>query len=165
MTTELAEDQFTAIKASQKMSPIKNIIVALDLSPHSKATAQYASGIAKTFGASLVLIHVYEPLQTNEFLTEEDIRRLDHEQDVVRQALTDLTKTLQKTYSACTEKFVIGEPAEKVASAARELDADLIITARHHPSFLGKLFGLDLAPKIMHLAPCPVLVYHSRGEG
>jgi hypothetical protein len=113
MTTELAEDQFTAIKASQKMSPIKNIIVALDLSPHSKATPQYASGIAKTFGASLVLIHVYEPLQTNEFLSEEDIKRLDHEQDVVRQALTDLTKTLQKTFRLAQRNLLLATPPKK----------------------------------------------------
>jgi nucleotide-binding universal stress UspA family protein len=36
----------------------------------------------------------------------------------------------------------------------------VIITASHHPSFLARLLNLDQAPKIMHRAPCPVLVYH-----
>jgi nucleotide-binding universal stress UspA family protein len=165
MNTELVENQLTEMAACQKTFPIKKIVAALDLSPHSEATARYALGLAKTLGASLVLVHVYKPVQMNEFITEEGFRVLDHEQQVVQQALTNLTKTLQKTYPACTEKFITGEPAEEVALAARELDADLIITASHHPSFLGQLFGLDQAPKIMHRAPCPVLVYHDKKEG
>jgi nucleotide-binding universal stress UspA family protein len=165
MNTELAEIQLTEREASPKSFSVRKIVVALDLSPHSEATAQYALGIAKTLGASLVLIHVYEPVQMNEFITEEGFRVLDHEEQVVRQALTNLTKTLQKTYPACREKFIVGEPAEEVALAARELDADLIITASHHLSFPGRLFGLDQAPKITHRAPCPVLVYHDKEEG
>src|SRR4029077_4671319 len=103
----------------------------------------------------LVLAHVYEPIQMNEFITEEGLRVQEHGQQAMQQALTNLTKTLRETYPACTEKFIVGEPAEQVALAARELDADLIITASHHPSFLGQLFGLDQAPKIIHRAPCP----------
>ena len=165
MNTALAENQLTERVASPATFSVKKIVAALDLSPHSEATAQYALEIAKTLGASLVLVHVYEPIQINEFTTEEGFRVLDHDQQVMQQTLTDLTKTIQKTYSACTEKFAVGEPAEEVALAARELNADLIITASHHPSFLGRLFGLDQAPKILHRAPCPVLVYHDKKEG
>ena len=164
MNTALAENQLTERVASPATFSVKKIVAALDLSPHSEATAQYALEIAKTLGASLVLVHVYEPIQINEFTTEEGFRVLDHDQQVMQQTLTDLTKTIQKTYSACTEKFAVGEPAEEVALAARELNADLIITASHHPSFLGRLFGLDQAPKILHRAPCPVLVYHDKKE-
>ena len=145
---------------SPKTLSVKKIVVAVDLSPHSEATAHYAIGFARTLGASLVLVHVYEPIQMNEFITEEGFRVLDRDRQVMQEALTNLTKSLRETWPACTEKFIVGDPAEEVALAARELDADLIITASHHPSFLGRLFGLDQAPKIMHRAPCPVLVYH-----
>ena len=164
MNTALAENQLTERVASPATFSVKKIVAALDLSPHSEATAQYALEIAKTLGASLVLVHVYEPIQINEFTTEEGFRVLDHDQQVMQQTLTDLTKTIQKTDPACTEKCAVGEPAEEVALAARELNADLIITASHHPSFLGRLFGLDQAPKILHRAPCPVLVYHDKKE-
>jgi len=162
MNTELAEIQDIERGVTERTFPIKKILVALGLSPHSEATAKYALALAKTLGASLVLIHVYEPVQLNEFLTEEGFRVLDHEEQVVRQALTNLTAVLQKIYPVCTEKFIVGEPAEEVALAARDLKADLIITASHHPSFLGQLLGLDLAPKIMHRTSCPVLVYHEK---
>jgi type I site-specific restriction-modification system R (restriction) subunit len=42
--------------------------------------------------------------------------------------------------------------------------ADLIITASHRPSLLARLLNLDQAPKIMHRAPCPVLVYHEEHQ-
>ena len=157
MNVELAQ----RVEAPKTLS-VKKIVVAVDLSPHSEATAHYAIGIARTLGASLVLVHVYEPIQMNEFITEEGFRVLDHDREVMQQALTNLTKSLRETWPACTEKFIVGDPAEEVALAARELDADLIITASHHPSFLGRLFGLDQVPKIMHRAPCPVLVYHDK---
>jgi nucleotide-binding universal stress UspA family protein len=165
MNTALAANQLAERVASSKTFSVKKIVAALDLSPHSEATAQYALQIARTLGASLVLVHVYEPIQMNEFTTEEGFRVLDHDQQVMQQALTDLTKTLQETYPACTEKFAVGVPAEEVALVACELDADLIITASHHPSFPGRLFGLDQAPKIVHRASCPVLVYHDKKEG
>jgi nucleotide-binding universal stress UspA family protein len=164
MKTALAENQLTERVTPPATFSVKKILVALDLSPHSEATAQYALGIAKTLGASLVLVHVFEPIPMNEFTTEEGFRVLDHDRQVMEQALTDLTGTLRETYPACTEKFFVGEPAEEVALAARALDADLLITASHHPSFLGRLFGLDQAPKILHRAPCPVLVYHDKKE-
>jgi len=40
---------------------IKQMIVAVDLSPNSEKTAAYASNIAKSFGAAVTLVHVYPP--------------------------------------------------------------------------------------------------------
>jgi nucleotide-binding universal stress UspA family protein len=62
MNTTLAENQLAERVASPKTFSVKTIVAALDLSQHSEATAQYALEIAKTLGASLVLVHVYEPV-------------------------------------------------------------------------------------------------------
>ena len=87
MNIELAENQLTESAASPKTFSVKKIVAALDLSPHSEATAQYALGIAKTLGASLVLVHVYEPIQMNEFITEEGFRVQEHDRQVMQQAV------------------------------------------------------------------------------
>jgi K+-sensing histidine kinase KdpD len=108
MDTEITENQLTETASSPKTFFVKKIVVALDLSPHSEATAQYALGVAKTLGASLVLVHVYEPVQMNEFITEEAYSVLEHEQQTLQQKLTNLTKALRKSYPACIEKFIIG---------------------------------------------------------
>ena len=84
MNTALAANQLAERVASSKTFSVKKILAALDLSPHSEATAQYALEIAKTLGASLVLVHVYEPIQMNEFTTEEGFRVLTHDRQVMQ---------------------------------------------------------------------------------
>ena len=146
MNTELTERA-----ASPKTFSVK---VALDLSPHSEATAEYALGVAKTLGACVsprLRTHTNKRVHNRG-----SFRVLDHEQQAVQEKLTNLAKALGKSYPACTERFIIGEPASEVVLAARELDADLIITASHHPSFLGRLFGLDQAAQD-HARPMPGL--------
>jgi nucleotide-binding universal stress UspA family protein len=149
-------------KAPDRALPIKQIVVAVYLSPRSEATARYALGIARALGASLVLVHVYPVTEVNEFMTEEDYRALARQRQAAQAALTKLTRTLQADYPACEERFLIGEPAEQVAWLARDINADLIVMGSHRPSLLVRLFNVDQAPHIVHRAPCPVLVYHPK---
>jgi nucleotide-binding universal stress UspA family protein len=74
--------------------------------------------------------------------------------------LDQLTEQVHQLVPVCESVNLEGESAEQISALARDLGADLIITASHHPTFLARLFNLDKAPKIMHQAPCPVLVYH-----
>jgi nucleotide-binding universal stress UspA family protein len=152
-------------KAPERALSIKRIVVAVALSPHSEATARYAVEIAKAFGASIVLVHVQAPPEVNENITQAGYQEVAWQQQGAQEALANLTKTLQGDYPACEECFLTGKPAEQVAGLARELNADLIITASQHPGFLGRLFHLDRAPQIVYRAPCPVLVYHEKGRG
>lgn len=158
MNTQVTE------KVLNRALAIKQIVVAVDLSPHSEATARYAVEIAKAFGASIALVHVHPVTEVNEFTTEGGYREQERQRQEAHRALANLTKTLQADWPVCEERFLLGEPAEQVARAARDLNADLIVTASHRPSFLARLFNLDQAPRIMHRAPCPVLVYHEQGR-
>jgi universal stress protein G len=151
-------------KAPDEALSLKLIVVAVYLSPRSEATARYAIRIARAFGASVVLVHVYPVTEVNEFMTEEDYRALDRRRQAAQAALTKLTQTLQADYPACKQRFLIGEPAEQVAWLARDLNADLIVLGSHRPGLLVRLFNLDQAPHIMQRAPCPVLVYHPKED-
>jgi nucleotide-binding universal stress UspA family protein len=148
--------------APESALSIKKIVVAVDLSADSEVTARYAIGIAKPFAASIVLVHVHAATNQSEFVTEElgmaSIRR----QQQAGERLTNLTKRLEDEYASCTERFLVGEPAEEIARVASELNADLIVTASHHPSMLGRLFNLAQAPRIIRRAPCSVLVYYHK---
>jgi nucleotide-binding universal stress UspA family protein len=139
---------------------IRKIVVAVDLSPHSDATAQYAAEIARSFGGSLVLVHVYPVEQVNDFAGATGYEADERQRHAAERALQDLTDTLRDSGQECESAFLIGEPAAQVSAVASELGADLIVTASHHPSVLGQLFKRDQAPRIVHRAPCSVLVYH-----
>src|SRR5271157_3080488 len=56
---------------------IKKILVAVDLSDHSKATVSHAAEIAEIFGASLTVVHVHEPVALYECASETTYTLLD----------------------------------------------------------------------------------------
>jgi nucleotide-binding universal stress UspA family protein len=139
---------------------IRKIVVAVDLSKHSEMTAAYAAEFAKSFGASITLVHAFAPERITEFTTAEVHELYEEELKATERDLGKLANAVRKTYPDCDFEFRVGDPAEQVTLVAKDLDADLIITASHHPGFLGRLFGIDQAPRILHRTQCPVLVYH-----
>jgi universal stress protein F len=143
---------------------ISKIVVAVDLTPHSEKTAAYAVEFARSFGAAITLVHVFAPERITEFTTQEVHESFEEEQRETQRKLRALVDSLREGYPDCDMEFRIGDPAEEVTKFAGETKADLIITASHHPGFLGRLFGLDQAPRILHRAGCPVLVYHEGAE-
>jgi nucleotide-binding universal stress UspA family protein len=143
---------------------IRQIVVAVDLSPHSEKTAAYAVEFARSFEASVTLVHVFAPERITEFTTQEVSESFEEEQRATQRKLRAMVDSISQTYAVCSMEFCIGDPAEEVNRIARERNADLIVTASHHPGFLGRLFGLDQAPRIVHRAGCPVLVYHEGAE-
>jgi nucleotide-binding universal stress UspA family protein len=156
----------TSKQRSQQVNgpSIKQIVVAVDLTAHSEKTVAYAIGIARTFGARIHLAYVQAPESITEYTAKEGNENLEEKRHDPVQELTDLNKRIRRIYPNCGADFRVGNCADEVSQLARTLGADLIITASHHPSFLACLFNLDQAPKIMHRATCPVLVYHDQHD-
>jgi universal stress protein E len=138
------------------------ILVAVDLSEHSKLTISYAAQIAKCLNVSIVLLHVFEPEALFDFPNEYSHQLVENHRRAYEMRLADLTVAVDDMKVSCESALLVGDPAERVGELARSMGADLIVTASHHPKFLARLFNLDKAPQIMHRAPCPVLVYHEK---
>jgi nucleotide-binding universal stress UspA family protein len=151
-----------AQRPARELVSIKKVLVAVDLSVHSEATASYAAEIAKGFGASLTLVHVHEPVPLYECTSETTHTVLDDQRRDLQKRLDQLIQKVRKTGLECESVYLFGEPAEEISVFARKMEADLIVTASHHSTFLGRLLNLDKAPQIMHRAPCPVLVCHEK---
>ena len=143
---------------------IKRIIVAVDLSPHSERTAAYAAEFAKNVGAAVTLLHVFPPEPCSEFGTEQLYKTYEKDRGLEMQKLIELVGQVRQAGVKCDHDFRVGDPAEEITQAAQMMPADLIITAAHHPGFLGRLLNMDQAPRILHRASCPVLVYHEGSE-
>ena len=144
---------------------VKTILVAVDLSPHSERTVDYAVSIARRFGASLKTIHVYSPPTATEFGAPEMCRMLEKDREDVERRLTSLVGRVRAKYPKCESLLRIGDPSEQVATAAVLVGADLIVVGRHHQTFAGRLLNLDQAPKIVQRAACPVLVCEDDDNG
>ena len=156
------------MKSSKAATPTKTsallrkIVVAVDLSNHSEATARYAAEIARCFSASLNVVYVYEPVPLGEYVCESTLTILEEERDRLCSLLSELAQKVKPSGLLCKAVFLVGDPVEQIARCARKIDADLIITGSNEPTFLGRLFKLAKAPRIMHRAPCPVLIYSQR---
>jgi nucleotide-binding universal stress UspA family protein len=147
---------------TDKSVSIKKVLVAVDLSDRSAATASYAAQIARSFGASLTVVHVSQPVALCEYASETTCTVLDEERDQLQKILAELTRQVSVPGLVCKSAFLVGNPVEEITKLACDIHADLIVTACHHPTFLGGLLNLEKAPQIMHRAPCPVLVYHHK---
>jgi nucleotide-binding universal stress UspA family protein len=140
---------------------LKQIVVAVDLSSHSEKTVAYAVQIARNFGATIYLAYVHAfPQSLTEYTTQEFQEYLERERHELERELENFCEKIRQTYPNCGAEFRVGDPADEVSQLARTLDADLIIVASRHISLLRRLFDLDPASKLIHHAPCPVLVYH-----
>jgi universal stress protein A len=147
---------------TNKLVSIQKVLVEVDLSDHSEATVSYAAEVAKCFDASLTIVHVHEPVPVYEYASETTYALLDDQRRDLQKRLDELNQKVRKIGLVCESVYLVGEPAEQISALARDIDADLIVTASHHPTFLGRLFNLDKAPQIMHRAPCPVLICHGK---
>src|SRR5260221_11819489 len=138
---------------------VKTVLVAVDLSPRSDRTVASAFSIARQFGASLKVIHVYAPPTSTEFGAQDMYRLLEKDREDIERRLASLVDRERANYPKCESLLRTGDPSEQVARAASLERANLIAFARHHQTFLGRLLNLDQAPKIVHRAACPVLVW------
>jgi nucleotide-binding universal stress UspA family protein len=151
------------IKQSKDLlSSIQKIVVAVDLKEHSEATTQYTAELAKSFDANLYVVHVFSPTSFYSVSNEQTYTLIDEQCARLREKLDQLTDGVREAVTKSEAILLMGDPVEEIIAMARDVDADLIVTASHHPGFLARLFNLDKAPKIMHQAPCPVLVYHEQ---
>src|SRR5947209_13791121 len=57
----------------------------------------------------------------------------------------------------------MGDPAQTIASVAKERGADLVIVGTHEPSVLGRLFGQSVTESVAHKVHCDVLIVHPGG--
>lgn len=133
---------------------IRTIVVPTDFTRHSEAALRVARGLARDYGAKLVIVHVVEaglvPAPSNELLLHFELGRdaLDAVRD--RAEGTDLKLPVDTQLRS-------GDPASEILAAAEEAHCDLIVTGSHGRTGFGRLFMGSVAEAVMRRASCPVL--------
>jgi nucleotide-binding universal stress UspA family protein len=142
------------------MIVLKNVLVATDFSPPSDAALAYGRALARTFGASLHLLHVVEnyflrPTASAPYMIQEaKTRMLDGQ-------LTDEDRQL----GARAVLEISDEPADTITDYAKAHNIDLIVMGTHSRRGLERLLVGSVAEHVIRTAPCPVLtVRHPEHE-
>ncbi len=141
---------------------LKRILVTTDFSNESKKSFPYAMALARTFDASLLLLHVvpaHLPMGLGQIGSVYDEKRLlaEAQEQMPRFRQAEFDPDLR------VDSLVLnGGPAHEICRTAETQSADLIVMATHgHTGFRHFVLG-SMTEHVVRHAPCPVLAVRER---
>jgi nucleotide-binding universal stress UspA family protein len=142
---------------------IRSILLPTDFSACGNYALSYAASLARTFGASIICVHVIEPMVPTvgysgmtEPLPIADIS--DQLEDSAERELPKLAECEECAGLAVEELIVHGEAASEIVRVAQDRQVDLIVVSSHGRTGLGRMLFGSTAEAVVRHAPCPVLV-------
>ncbi len=148
---------------------IRSILLPTDFSECANYALSYATSLARSAGASIICVHVIEPVVPTVGYTglTEPMPMTDLSEQLEESAERELPKI-----GACDEcnglevEEVIahGDAAAEIVRVAKERKVDLIVIASHGRTGLGRILFGSTAESVVRHASCPVLVVKPNQE-
>jgi nucleotide-binding universal stress UspA family protein len=142
---------------------IRSILLPTDFSDCGNYALRYAASLAQTFGASMIFVHVIEPMAPavgysgiSEPLPIADIT--EQLEDSAERELPKLAECEECAGLEVEEVITHGEAASEIVRVAKERNVDLIVVSSHGRTGLGRILFGSTAEAIVRHASCPVLV-------
>ena len=157
-TSELRRDCRTSPRNGSSHRPTPTILVAVDFLPESLKAVEHAFALARRLHASILLLHVVDPIYTGEFVnlvTKHKVRR-----EARRRALERINTLAQKDVSVtCVVRD--GLPEIEILQLAEKMNVNMIVLGRRQKNPLGRWILGSVSDDIVDLAPCPVVIVNS----
>lgn len=149
------------------MKPFQKILVPVDFSEHSERALRTAVMLARSHGASLTIVHVYEPLafavpQGYELIGEAQLQRLfeEFQRGLVQQkelALAEAGAAPGAEKLPVETQLLHGFAATEICYLAEHASFDLIVMGTHGRRGLRHALLGSVAERVVRMAPCAVL--------
>ncbi len=137
---------------------MRKILCATDLLPKSEAAIERAALLAEQMNASLTLLHVVSPLESERALA-----------DTERNASARLRArgVLPLWRHARTPNVVVwrGDPSRVILQTVRDMHPDLVVLGPHRPRGLQDALKGTIAAKILEARVSPVLIAQAEPTG
>lgn len=147
---------------------IRKILVPTDFSPTAQRAVFYAESLAQSYGAQLILLHVFPPPTPiyGQILSEALAQAAEVDRDKARARLGEVSAEIRRTSKVEVETILSdGSPHQEICARAEELDIDLIVLGTHGYRGLEHLLHLgSTAERVVRHAACPVFVVRQRGR-
>jgi universal stress protein A len=138
----------------------KKVLFATDFSIAADAALPEAEALAKARGASLLILHVQEPMLAYDGAlyygplepTSETLDKMLHE-------LVPADKSIPVEH-----RLGMGNPATEIVQTADQEPVDVIVMGTHGRSGLSRLLMGSVAESVVRHASCPVLIYKARSK-
>jgi nucleotide-binding universal stress UspA family protein len=152
------------------MIALKKILVATDFSEPSDAALAYGRELARTFDASLTVVHIVDNILTRAYgaegvvLADPELQR-EIETSAQRQVDALLFDDDRKMFGAVGLVITSNSPSAAIVTYARDASVDLIVMGTHGRGAIAQLLMGSVAERVVRIAPCPVLtVRHPEHE-
>jgi nucleotide-binding universal stress UspA family protein len=143
---------------------IKNVLVATDFSEASEAALNYGRELARTFTATLHVLHVADNVTFQYGLEGYSTALPEMQADVeeaVRRQLERLITEEDRTALRATPVIITAAPkAAAIVGYASRHQIDLIVMGTHGRGAIGHFFMGSVAERVVRTATCPVLTVH-----
>ena len=148
---------------------LKNILVATDFGEASEAALAYGRDLARSYDATMHVVHVVESLvssmadaQSIGVLMDLQTQIERNEREFLENLLTDEDRTM---LHAKPVVLTFTRAAEGIVQYAKDSAIDLIVMGTHGRRGFNHLLMGSVAERVLRTAPCPVLtVRHPERE-
>ena len=141
------------------MPSFQKILVPVDFTEASERALDHGIELAKQFGSSLTLVHVYS-LPVYNFPDGSFIPTAEVIASLASAAQQQLDAWVSKRRASGVEirgELRSGSPAEEICKLANEVGADLIVIGTHGRGLLGRALLGSVAQNVIRHATQPVL--------
>lgn len=141
------------------MTDYRRILVALDFSPAAETVVARAKTLARSLGAEMTLLHVFEympPLDLADSPLGSTGWAVD-EQELVELHTRHLEELAQRLgLEEVKRELVVGLAKAEIVGYAQDQDIDLIVMGSHGRHGIGRLLG-STTNAVLNSAGCDVL--------
>lgn len=157
--SEFRRDYITTPHRGSARRSKPTILVAVDFLPASLKAVEHAFGWAKRLHASILLLHVVDPIFTGGFvnlLTKQKVRR------EARRRASERINTLANSHAhedipvTCVVRD--GLPEIEILRLAEKMNVNMIVLGRELKNPLGRWILGSVSDDIVDLARCPVVL-------
>lgn len=141
---------------------VRRILIAVDENAIAAHAADFGIDLAHSLGAEVGFIHVIDPrglVAPDSGVPAETLISMAEQEG---KRLVAAFRQNMPAGSTALEFVEIGQTATKIAEAARQWPADLIVVGSHGRKGITRTLLGSIAEGIMRHAPCPVLVVKAK---
>ena len=150
------------------MLELRNVLVATDFGEASDAALQCGRNIARTFGATLHVLHVVDDVYARGLEAEPLDMWAKEQHDLTQTAVESLRRRVtpedMKRYNERAVPRVAANAADAIVEFAGETRADLIVMGTHGRDAIDPLGIGSVSARVVHSAACPVLTVKRSGD-
>ena len=140
---------------------LERILVPVDFSDCSLDALEYAVVVAQQSKASLMLLHVLEPVSYGLDFTLSHIRTREQVRESWTKRLEELASSHQHSHVPVESRLRGGLPADSILDSAQTLPCDLIVMGTHGRRGFSHALSGSVAEAVLRKALCPVLTVRS----